>query len=697
MVERSDYISVVIPAFNRYEYLEEVIKSVYEYADYPFELIVHDDASNPEVSDKIYSNLRQYISTYILNPNVGWNMGLAMSVDRCVSLATSNYILMLNADCKVIAPCFKDIVNCLSVPFVGYITPHEDNDFNYWYENKNTKFILNNGVGGGCLPKDGFIKTINGLKKISDICLDDKVISGKGNVRNILGISSRLYNNNLVEIYPKRLRIPFSLTPDHKLKILRLTRKHKGNKKELNSKRFTALCTHLYKRNNSNIIDYDNKFFELLEIPSKDLKEFDCLLSPISFNEIDIEYIDLSKYLDLNSKIPKNTIPLKIKVSDNFLKLCGYYISEGHCFKAGIGFTFNINEKSYVNDIVSIIKNIFNLDTKTYIMKNRETYIEVRVYNTFLASIFKNLFGYLCYNKHIPLEFMYLDIKKQKLLLDYIFYGDGHKKKNSNLKDIRTTSYTLLDNLIMILLRNNIFPGISREFSKTKTGKLCTSYRIYWTENLNKRYNYSFIYKDKNGFYFWMLPIENIKLIHYEGLVYNLDVEEEHEYLANFFRVNNCIIATKRFIWKEVDGFSGEEGMYSGGADTNYLGAVLSHGYFRASINGKNRFYNMSLLDNGNKDTTISGSVHECSLPKINKFDILNKNFNEESIKQYNYIDHFRHQNEHINFMRNNTIFWHNLTSLILPSFPNFNWDLAEKYQFTRFKDLIQSQTLFNK
>lgn len=306
MIERNDYISIVIPAFNRYEYLEEVIKSIYEHADYPFELIVHDDASNKEVSDKIYTNLRSFISTYILNPNIGWNMGLAMSVDRCVSLATSNYILMLNADCKVIAPCFKRIKDVLDVEFIGFITPHEDNDFSSWFENNGTEFIIQHGVGGGCV----------------------------------------------------------------------------------------------------------------------------------------------------------------------------------------------------------------------------------------------------------------------------------------------------------------------QSFRKS--------------------------------------------------------------------------------VWKEVGGWAGEDEPWSGSADTNFVGKIYKQGYFRASINGKNCFYNMSLLDKGNQDSTI-GNTHDCSLPKINKFELVGKNFESESNSRYGHIDHYKHSIEKVPRASNNSEYWHKATSTILPNFPNFNWELAEQYQFTRFKDSINSQKLYSK
>jgi hypothetical protein len=79
-------------------------------------------------------------------------MGLAESINRMVAVAGSNYILMLNADCRVDQPIFKDTVNVLGCPFIGtlfytslYVAPPKV------YANNGTLFSLARGIGAGCV------------------------------------------------------------------------------------------------------------------------------------------------------------------------------------------------------------------------------------------------------------------------------------------------------------------------------------------------------------------------------------------------------------------------------------------------------------------------------------------------------------------------------------------------------------------
>ena len=84
---------------------------------------------------------------------------------------------------------------------------------------------------------------------------------------------------------------------------------------------------------------------------AEDLEKRDVVLYPV-FNEIeDKEYIepDLSAAkFDFKSK----KIPSKIELNADFLRLCGYFIAEGHAIvktsRNSVRFAFHINETKYV-------------------------------------------------------------------------------------------------------------------------------------------------------------------------------------------------------------------------------------------------------------------------------------------------------------------------------------------------------------
>lgn len=181
-----DFISIIIPAYNRFYYLEEIIQSIHDTADMPFEIIIHDDNSSDGTREKILSKLKDKVSTVILNN--GLQLGLSESINRCVKIAGSNYIVMLNADCKIEYPIFKDVINILKCPFVGNISLMTVSDINISLNNNDTNFQLVRGLGAGCAQ--AFTKDV--FEKIGG-WYSHKVASGNSDVSFIIRILKNGY------------------------------------------------------------------------------------------------------------------------------------------------------------------------------------------------------------------------------------------------------------------------------------------------------------------------------------------------------------------------------------------------------------------------------------------------------------------------------------------------------------------------
>lgn len=139
-----NYVSIIVPYFNRIHYLRELIDSAHKCADMPFELIVHDDASVDGTTPEVFQ-IRDRVSSLIINN--GHNIGISSSVNRLVNIASSEYIIFLNSDCAFINPCFKNIVDLLSKPYIGIV--HIVNVIDPFEPNiTNTRFSLT-GLGSG--------------------------------------------------------------------------------------------------------------------------------------------------------------------------------------------------------------------------------------------------------------------------------------------------------------------------------------------------------------------------------------------------------------------------------------------------------------------------------------------------------------------------------------------------------------------
>ncbi len=143
-----DFISIVLPWFNRPSYIDKVLDSIHEHADYPFEIIISDDSSYDGAYEELIKREHKY-STLIRN--TGHQMGLAPSVNRAISLASSKYIIFINSDCIFTRPCFIDIKNVLDKPYVGFLGLYNNRKRTYPYINSNgTDFNLLPGIGEGC-------------------------------------------------------------------------------------------------------------------------------------------------------------------------------------------------------------------------------------------------------------------------------------------------------------------------------------------------------------------------------------------------------------------------------------------------------------------------------------------------------------------------------------------------------------------
>lgn len=142
------FLSIVIPSFNRPDYLRRTIQSIHTHLTCPYEIIIHDDGSDPEPLQDIYK-LAADVSCLISNrSNVGINKGCNIAVE----IASSPLILFLNDDCWLTAPLGLDLVEVLRKPYVGYICIGDEarqDKIPDFCRNSNTSFFLTSSILNG--------------------------------------------------------------------------------------------------------------------------------------------------------------------------------------------------------------------------------------------------------------------------------------------------------------------------------------------------------------------------------------------------------------------------------------------------------------------------------------------------------------------------------------------------------------------
>ena len=191
-----------------------------------------------------------------------------------------------------------------------------------------------------CILPDTLINSNPSISEIKNIKKGSCVLSHDGKYHKVSRIFRRYYRNPITSIAVHNLG-SISTTRDHHI---------------LASK--TSGFTHKFYQYKGCIPDW---------YMADELHKGDMILYPIPKEEKEIYKIRLDvpklKY-DFKSK----SLPEDIPITEDFLRLVGYYLAEGFVrtdkCKGTLGFVFGATETRFVDECISVIKNIFGLDVR---------------------------------------------------------------------------------------------------------------------------------------------------------------------------------------------------------------------------------------------------------------------------------------------------------------------------------------------
>lgn len=124
------YASLVILSYNRKEYLERSLRSLFLNTRFPHQIIIMDDGSDEETQDYIYSLVKDgRISTALFNTQQR-NLGLGIAVNRGFEIAGGDYLLKLDSDLEYEPGWLTEVVRLLDT----YHTIGCLGLFKYWHE-----------------------------------------------------------------------------------------------------------------------------------------------------------------------------------------------------------------------------------------------------------------------------------------------------------------------------------------------------------------------------------------------------------------------------------------------------------------------------------------------------------------------------------------------------------------------------------
>ena len=368
----------------------------------------------------------------------------------------------------------------------------------------------------GCVLPDTLIHCNPSIKQIQQVSIGERVLGRDGLYHKVSEVITHIHRGKLFKIVTKCFGTTL-LTEEHPVLIVRREHQKRHNKK------FDAIWTR-----------------------ADQIKTKDYVVYPIQKEQIDREYVEVDYKLKKKDTVSK-PLPTKIPLNENVLRLMGYYIAEGYVHHREIHFTFNSKEIEFLDDVENIMFQTFGLNGTKNTKRNATT---ITFCSTPLGRLFLDWFGHKSYNKKIPHFAMLLPVQKQKNLIKGMWRGDGWINTQQSRGNFRTTSKTLSEQLKTLLLRQEVIPIIS---VGKKKGIHRESYSIQIVNDRDfailckildeKIESKNHVGKPPSSIItpdYVLIPIKKIERFDYDGLVYNLEVEDVNSYVSENAILHNC-------------------------------------------------------------------------------------------------------------------------------------------------------------
>lgn len=405
------------------------------------------------------------------------------------------------------------------------------------------------GPGRGCFIPGSKVTMSDGTtKNIENVKIGDLVYTHLGRVRPVINTFTYTVNEPLYKISIQGTE-DITCTNNHKFWAIPNHRcKYKDN------------CTFSCKRK----CNEKDLYLKPRWVEAKDLQINDMVAIPkYQYSEKKIEYLDLNNYSELinyhtvsdneictyfgnNTMNIRNKYQRFIPIDSNFLYFLGVFIGDGWVRNkdnySEIGIAFNsvtIKDQTSQKRVEKYLSSL-NIQYKIVIGQNDKKVNQLIFHNPFLGNYLKQSCGDGAENKHIPSEMLYNNREEMESLLYGLLNSDGCILETENRICYDTINYNLA-----VQVRNLLsYLGL---YASTKIreahGNCKTSYKVSsggkqleLLSFLNFKGQRNVTQRDNKYFY---PRIETIKVIEYNGNVYDFSVEEDTSYIINNIAVHN--------------------------------------------------------------------------------------------------------------------------------------------------------------
>ena len=236
-------------------------------------------------------------------------------------------------------------------------------------------------------------------------------------------------------------------------------------------------------------------------------------------------------------------IPTSIQVDENFARLLGYYCAEGSVQTSRrrpnshtLTFSFGPQETALAEETCRLTMSIFGVQAS---IRARATALVVSVEKASAANLFKFLCGTGAIAKRVAQVLLDAPRPVVQAFLDAYVRGDGCRHPNGKVT-VTTRSAALAYGVSWLCLKTGRLTSLYENRVDTERmicgRKVKQSSRQFTIVYDNPAVRRKVVLTED----FYLIPIRSLETMEYDGDVFNMEVEEEHNYLANFVLVANC-------------------------------------------------------------------------------------------------------------------------------------------------------------
>ncbi|MDX6197194.1 MAG: Fe-S cluster assembly protein SufB [Actinomycetota bacterium] len=361
----------------------------------------------------------------------------------------------------------------------------------------------------GCLTAGQLIAMSDGSwKAIEEIEVGDFVLSDDGEPHRVQATQMRDFRGELFSFTPLSPGNSFEVTGEHPLLVI---------------PRSEALVARAPRNNWQPEVDSARlKAGTPQWVPAKDVHEGDFLVFP-----------------------KPQPVPARTIMSEDFLRLAGYYLAEGNAALTNgcesLVFSFHMDEVDYVEEVQQLCKSLWDAKSSVLIEEHKHS-ARVLVYTKAGYRAMLDHVGTGSSKKVLSAEVMGQNpLLLAELVTTYV-NGDGNRirRGGGDWTRVHTTSRMWALQLQAILARLGTFATIELR-RPAGPGEILGRqvmrqdlWQVQWTEGGSGPRQV----RDAGPYF--LVPIKKRAIEQIDEPVYNLDVEAPDSYLAHGFAVHNC-------------------------------------------------------------------------------------------------------------------------------------------------------------